>query len=181
MEVSRLGVESELPLQACTTVTAMRDLSCICNLHHNSQQCWILNPLIEARDQTHVLMDTSRFCNPLSHNGNSLVFILNSIFIIDTYTCSWTSLLQLFFLASSQRSQENIPQSYFESKKKVLMEMWKEWYTWSKKIWFWRVLESFLISTWKGIEIPGWSIQNSIRILHLFSGFCLKSILVKHF
>ena len=181
MEVPRPGVQLELQRPAYTTAMTTWDPSCICNLHHSSWKCRILNPLIEARDQTHVLMDTSRFCNPLSHNGNSLVFILNSIFIIDTYTCSWTSLLQLFFLASSQRSQENIPQSYFESKKKVLVEMWKEWYTWSKKIWFWRVLESFLISTWKGIEIPGWSIQNSIRILLLFSGFCLKSILVKHF
>ena len=27
MEVSRLGVESELPLPACTTATATRDLS----------------------------------------------------------------------------------------------------------------------------------------------------------
>ena len=29
------------------------------DLHHSSYQCWILNPLSEARDQTHVLMDTS--------------------------------------------------------------------------------------------------------------------------
>ena len=31
-----------------------------CNLHHSSQQCWILNPLIRARDQTCILIDTSR-------------------------------------------------------------------------------------------------------------------------
>ena len=29
----------------------------ICNLHHSSQQCQIFNPLSEARDRTHVLMD----------------------------------------------------------------------------------------------------------------------------
>ena len=37
MEIPRLGVES----------------------HHSSQQCWILNPLSETMDQTHILMDTS--------------------------------------------------------------------------------------------------------------------------
>ena len=33
-------------------------------LHHSSQQCWILNPLSEARDGICILMDTNqiRFC-----------------------------------------------------------------------------------------------------------------------
>ena len=39
VEVPRLGVVSELQLRACTTVIAMRDLSHICDLHHNVQQC----------------------------------------------------------------------------------------------------------------------------------------------
>ena len=30
-----------------------------CNLYHNSWQCHIVNPLSEARDRTHLLMDTS--------------------------------------------------------------------------------------------------------------------------
>ena len=38
----------------------MQDLSGICDLHHSSLQHQILNPLIEARDRTRVLMDTSR-------------------------------------------------------------------------------------------------------------------------
>ena len=40
------------------------DLSCVCDLHHRSWQCWIVNPLSEARDQTRILMDTSQvqFC-----------------------------------------------------------------------------------------------------------------------
>ena len=42
MEVPRLGVESELQLLAYTTATAMLDLSCVCDLHHSSQQCRVL-------------------------------------------------------------------------------------------------------------------------------------------
>ena len=43
---SQASWESELQLPAYTTATtAMRDLSRICELHHSSQQCCILNPL----------------------------------------------------------------------------------------------------------------------------------------
>ena len=38
----------------------MPDLSCVCDLRHSSQQCWILNPLSEARDRTSNLMVPSR-------------------------------------------------------------------------------------------------------------------------
>ena len=59
---SRLGGELELQLLAYTTVTAMLALSCTFDLHQNSWQCQILNPLNEARDQTHILMDPSQVC-----------------------------------------------------------------------------------------------------------------------
>ena len=59
MEVPRLGVELELELPAYTKAMAKRDPSCIFDLHHNSQQCWILNPLSKARDRTHISMDPS--------------------------------------------------------------------------------------------------------------------------
>ena len=68
MEVSRLEVKLELQLLPCTTATATRDLSHVCNLHYTSRQHQILNSLSEARDQTHILMDTSWVCG-LSHNG----------------------------------------------------------------------------------------------------------------
>ena len=38
------------------TVTATPDPSHVCDLHRSSQQCWILNPLSEARDWTCNLM-----------------------------------------------------------------------------------------------------------------------------
>ena len=60
MEVPRLGFELELQLPAYTTATAMPDPSHICSLHHSSWQHRILNPLTEARDRTHILMDTSQ-------------------------------------------------------------------------------------------------------------------------
>ena len=60
MEVPRLGVESELHLRAYITAKAMQDLSSVCNLHHTSRQPRTLNLFSEARDQTHLLMDTSQ-------------------------------------------------------------------------------------------------------------------------
>ena len=59
MEVPRLRVETELQLRASTTAAATWDLSCICDLHCNPWQHWILNPLREARDRTCILVDTS--------------------------------------------------------------------------------------------------------------------------
>ena len=59
MEVPRLGLKLELQLPAYPTATATWDPSCICKLHHNSQQCWILNPLSEARNWTHILTGTN--------------------------------------------------------------------------------------------------------------------------
>ena len=67
MEVPRLGVESELQLLVYTTAIATPGQSLLCDLW----QHWILNPLSEARDRTHILMDTSEILTLLSHNGNS--------------------------------------------------------------------------------------------------------------
>ena len=64
VKVPRLGIKVELQLPAYTTTTATPDLSCLCELHHSSWQCWILNPLNEVRDRTCILLDASqiRFC-----------------------------------------------------------------------------------------------------------------------
>ena len=76
-EGPRLGVESELHLLACTTATATRDPSRVCDLHPSSQHRRILNPLSEARDGTRFFMDTSRGLKLLSHNGYSWGDVLN--------------------------------------------------------------------------------------------------------
>ena len=70
MEVPRLGVEWKLQLTAYFTATATADPNLICNLRRSSWQ-HDLNPLCEARDQTRILMGTSRVHNPLSHNRHS--------------------------------------------------------------------------------------------------------------
>ena len=58
MEVPGPGIELELQLQTYISATATRAPSCICDLHHSLGQCWILNPLVEARDRTHILTET---------------------------------------------------------------------------------------------------------------------------
>ena len=76
MEVHRLEVKSELQLLACTTAIETWDLSLVCDLHHISQQCRILNPLNKARDQTRILMDTSQIHFHCTTMGTPKVFII---------------------------------------------------------------------------------------------------------
>ena len=53
--------ESELQLLAYyNRATATLDPRHVCDIHHSSWQCRILNPLSKARDQTHNLMVPSR-------------------------------------------------------------------------------------------------------------------------
>ena len=51
-EVSRLGVELELQLLTYATATEMQDPSHVCDLHHSSQQCQILNLLTEQGQES---------------------------------------------------------------------------------------------------------------------------------
>ena len=74
-EVPRVGVQSGLQLPAY----AMQVPSLLCDLHHSSQQHQVLNPLREARDRTHNLMDTNRVHNPLSHNRNASTFMFFNV------------------------------------------------------------------------------------------------------
>ena len=59
MEVPRLGGGIRAAASAYTTATATLDLTHICNLCCSLWQPWILNQLSKARDQTHILTETS--------------------------------------------------------------------------------------------------------------------------
>ena len=78
IEVHRLGIKSELQLLAYATATATHDLSCICNLYHTSQQCWILNPEQGQGLNLH-LHGYQSGSLPLSQNGNSTCTCLNAL------------------------------------------------------------------------------------------------------
>ena len=84
MEVPRLGDQSELWPLAYTTATATRDQSHICDLHHSSQQRWILNPLSKARDRTHNLMIPSWIRFGCTTAGTPTVGFLTQCTIVGT-------------------------------------------------------------------------------------------------
>ena len=48
----------------------------ICNVHHSSRQRWIFNPLSEARDRTHILMDPSQVCFRRATIGTPINFMV---------------------------------------------------------------------------------------------------------
>ena len=76
MEVPRQGVKLELQLPAFTTATATPHLSHDHDLHQSSQQHQILDPLSKARDQTHILMDSSRVHFHCATMGTPETYIL---------------------------------------------------------------------------------------------------------
>ena len=75
MEVSRLGVKSKLQLLAYTTATVTSELSHVCNLHHSSRQCQILNPLSKARDQTRNLVIPSQIHFHCATKGTPEIYL----------------------------------------------------------------------------------------------------------
>ena len=58
--VAHGGSRARGQIRDVATTTARPDPSLVCDLHHSSRPCRILNPLSEARDRTWVLVDTSR-------------------------------------------------------------------------------------------------------------------------
>ena len=78
MEVPRLGVELELQLPTYTTAAATKDPSHVCDLHQNSGQRWILNPLSEARDRTRNRMVSSLVCFCRAMIGTQELFLKDS-------------------------------------------------------------------------------------------------------
>ena len=62
MEVPRLGVKLELQLLASVSATAVQGSKPHLPLTTQLMAMPVLNPLSEARDGTHILMDTSWVC-----------------------------------------------------------------------------------------------------------------------
>ena len=94
MEVPRLGVELELQLLAYATSTTTWDLGHFCYLHQSSWQGWIPNPLGKARDQTHLLMNTSWSVSTVSQQELPFLYL-----IILLYT-SWNTVKISYWLIS---------------------------------------------------------------------------------
>ena len=105
MEVPSLGIQSELQLPACARATATQDLSRICDLHHNSGQHGILNPLSEARDWTCNLMVPSwiRFCCAMMKTPGHFFLVLNNTLL--SYTVYLSLLLLKDILVASKFGQ----------------------------------------------------------------------------
>ena len=78
IEVPRLGVESELQLAAYDTATATWDQCWVFDLHHSSQQYWILNPLSEAKDRISVLIETSQIHFHWATMGTPITVLKNN-------------------------------------------------------------------------------------------------------
>ena len=65
----------------------------ILDLRCGLRQCQILNPLSEAREWTHILMNTNWVLNPLSHNWNSSrLFFFNWLHALCIWNKSWSNL-----------------------------------------------------------------------------------------
>ena len=90
----------------------MWDPSCACNLHHSSQQCRILNPLSEARDQICNLMDTRQVHYHWATTGTSDIFpFINNVlytafkdiseFMLSPFSFLMLSLNDFFLLFTS--------------------------------------------------------------------------------
>ena len=87
MEVTKLGVKSELELTTYATATARPDPSHICSLHQSSPQPQILNTLREARDWTHNLMAPSQIHFHCTTTGNPASNFLRRELVVYVLMC----------------------------------------------------------------------------------------------
>lgn len=85
MEVSRLGAESEVQLQAYSTATVILDPSCLCDLHCSLQQCQILNLLSEASLNSHPHRHYVRFLTSWATRGIAQPYFLIKHSVLDTF------------------------------------------------------------------------------------------------
>ena len=87
----------------------------LCDLYHSSRQHQIFNPLSEARDQTHILTDTSQvhYCRPtvgtlsavilddMVSSNQSLLIVYPAIALIQTTACLHLQNSSCFCICSS--------------------------------------------------------------------------------
>ena len=74
--------------------TATWDLSCVCDLHRSSWQCWILNPLREAKDRTHNLMIPNQICFCCAMMGTPIGMVFAFNFCIQSWEKESSSRVQ---------------------------------------------------------------------------------------
>ena len=119
MEVPRLGVKSEIQMPAYTTAIATWDPSCICDLHHSSQQCQILNPLSEARGRTlnPTVPSWIHFCCAMMGTPNFFFSFSNKLRII--------SLKNAIYLRISVCFTQNFPTFVERKSRKQLFLLWR--------------------------------------------------------
>ena len=103
---------------AYTTATATQDLSRLCDLHYNSRQRWIPNPLTVARDWSCILVDTSHicFCCTTTVTPRPICFFcfLFFFFCLLSFCCCCLLLLLLLSLGPLLRHME-VPRLGIES------------------------------------------------------------------
>ena len=103
--------------------------------HHSSWQCQILNSLSEARDRTHILMDTSQTCfhwatmvtsHDLLKNFNYLppkiFWICVCAYLCTTQTEEiWETVPKITWTGGKKRKKEkNVSQNIFETQRNLL-------------------------------------------------------------
>ena len=111
--VPRLGVKSELQPLAYATSTTMTHMSSVCDLHHSSWKCRILNPLNEARDRTCFLWMLVRFVSAEPrwecHILSQLLHLLYSIWCLSLP-------YSFFILGTGPQENKQKPKKSFELK-----------------------------------------------------------------
>ena len=124
MEVPRLAVKLELPLLAWATATAMWDPSCVCDLHHSSQQCQILNPMSKARDRTATSWFLVGFVNHWATTGTPVFNFYMRYSVVETNLKCQIFLLNKWF----RKFQPAIRESYYkgENEKRQIILSWIE-------------------------------------------------------
>ena len=89
---------------AYTTVTATQDPGLVLDLHRNSRQCQILNPLSEARDRTCTLTDGSWVRYLWATMGTPSAYLFCFILSWDIFSCCsslWSSFFFVIYMCNA--------------------------------------------------------------------------------